>query len=140
MVTYLLSAGYSPMQVGIARTLSVVFEILATWFAPWLMGRIGAIRAGLWLSTCQVITLAAGFTVFWVFEDKSLLSATGLVVGTILSRLGLSGFDLCIQLIVQEVRLQPPLPLFSDAQGLLRMSRPRAAVRFPLLRLLGKMP
>ncbi|EWZ78641.1 hypothetical protein FOCG_17972 [Fusarium oxysporum f. sp. radicis-lycopersici 26381] len=102
MVTYLLSAGYSPIQIGIARTLSVVFEILATWFAPWLMGRTGAVRAGLWLSTCQVIMLAAGFAVFWSFEDKSLLSATGLVVGTILSRLGLRGFDLCIQLIVQE--------------------------------------
>lgn len=70
--------------------------------------------------TCQVITLAAGFAVFWIFEDKSLLSATGLVVATILSRLGLRGFDLCIQLIVQEVRLQPPRPLFSDAQGLLK--------------------
>ncbi|KAJ4180725.1 hypothetical protein NW759_017231 [Fusarium solani] len=102
MVTYLLSAGYSSIQIGIARTLSVVFEVLATWFAPWLIGRIGAVRAGLWLSTCQVITLAAGFAVFWIFEDKSRLSASGLVVGTILSRLGLRGFDLCIQLIVQE--------------------------------------
>ncbi|RSM12618.1 hypothetical protein CEP52_002304 [Fusarium oligoseptatum] len=102
MVTYLLSAGYSSVQIGFARTLSVVFEVLATWIAPWLMGRIGVVRAGLWLSTSQVITLAAGFAVFWVFEDKSLLSASGLVVGTILSRLGLRGFDLCIQLIVQE--------------------------------------
>ncbi|KAI8648723.1 Solute carrier family 40 protein [Fusarium keratoplasticum] len=102
MVTYLLSAGYSSIQIGIARTLSVVFEVLATWFAPWLMGRIGAVRAGLWLSTCQAITLAAGFAVFWIFEDKTRLSASGLVVGTILSRLGLRGFDLCIQLIVQE--------------------------------------
>ncbi|EWY79956.1 hypothetical protein FOYG_16898 [Fusarium oxysporum NRRL 32931] len=102
MVTYLLSAGYDSIQIGIARTLSVVFEVLATWFAPWLMDRIGVVRAGLWLSTCQVITLASGFAVFSIFEDKSLLSASGLVVGTILSRLGLRGFDLCIQLIVQE--------------------------------------
>ncbi|RSM15094.1 hypothetical protein CDV31_005175 [Fusarium ambrosium] len=102
MVTYLLSAGYSSMQIGFARTLSVVFEVLATWIAPWLMGRIGVVRAGLWLSTSQVITLATGFAVFWTFEDKSLLSASGLVMGTILSRLGLRGFDLCIQLVVQE--------------------------------------
>ncbi|KAI8652757.1 Solute carrier family 40 protein [Fusarium keratoplasticum] len=102
MVTYLLSAGYSSMQIGFARTLSVVFEVLATWFAPWLMGRIGVVRAGLWLSASQVITLAAGFAVFWICEKNSLLSASGLVVGTILSRLGLRGFDLCIQLIVQE--------------------------------------
>lgn len=140
MVTYLLSAGYSSIQIGLARTLSVVFEVLATWLAPWLMGRIGVVRAGLWLSTCQVMTLAAGFSVFWVFEDNSLLSASGLVVGTILSRLGLRGFDLCIQFIVQEVRLQPLRPIFSDAHGPSRTSRLRAEVRFPLLRLLGRMP
>lgn len=140
MVTYLLSAGYSSTQIGFARTLSVVFEVLATWLAPWLMGRIGVVRAGLWLSTSQVITLAVGFSVFWVFEDKSLLSASGLVVGTILSRLGLRGFDLCIQLIVQEVRLRPPHSVFSDAHRLPRMSRLRVEVHFPLLRLLGKMP
>jgi iron-regulated transporter 1 len=80
MVTYLLSAGYSSMQIGFARTLSVIFEVLATWFAPWLMGRTGVVRAGLWLSTSQVITLAAGFAVFWICEDKSLLPASGLVV------------------------------------------------------------
>ncbi|KAJ4251404.1 hypothetical protein NW762_011386 [Fusarium torreyae] len=102
MVTYLLSAGYDSIQIGIARTLSVVFEISATWFAPWLMDRIGAVRAGLWHSSWQVITLTAGLAVFWTFEDKSLLSASGLVVGTILSRLGLRGVELCIQLIVQE--------------------------------------
>lgn len=115
MVTYLLSAGYSSIHIGIARTLSVVFEVLATWFAPWLMGRIGVIRAGLWLSSAQVVTLIAGFAIFWGFEDKSLLSASGLVVGTILSRLGLRGFDLCVQLIVQEVTLRLNLPLiFND--------------------------
>ncbi|EXL39303.1 hypothetical protein FOCG_18088 [Fusarium oxysporum f. sp. radicis-lycopersici 26381] len=81
----------------IARTLSIVFEILATRFAPWLVGRTGAVRAGHWLGTCQIITLAAGLAVFWIYEDKSLLSATGLVVETILSPLGLRGFDLCIQ-------------------------------------------
>ncbi|RFU78137.1 iron transporter [Trichoderma arundinaceum] len=103
MVTYLLSAGYSSMQVGIARTLGVIFEVSATWAAPWLMGRIGAIRAGLWMSSWQVIMLLAGVSVFWAFDtNNSLISASGLVGGTILSRLGLRGFDLCVQLIVQE--------------------------------------
>lgn len=103
MVTFLLSAGYNSMQIAIARTISVVFEVLATWLAPWLMGWIGAARAGLWFSSCQVLTLAAGFAVFWIFEGNPLISASGLVVGTILSRLGLWGLDLCIQFIVQEV-------------------------------------
>lgn len=104
MVTYLLSSGYSSMQIGIARTLGVIFEVLSTWAAPWLMGRIGAVRAGLWMSSWQVTTLAVGVYIFWMFDGRdSLISASGLVGGTIFSRLGLRGFDLCVQLIVQEV-------------------------------------
>ncbi|KAM5353404.1 hypothetical protein ACJ41O_000054 [Fusarium nematophilum] len=87
---------------GIARTLSVAFEVLATWVAPWLMGWVGVVRAGLWLSSLQTITLVAGLVVFWVFDSNPVVSASGLVGGTILSRLGLRGFDLCTQFIVQE--------------------------------------
>lgn len=103
MVTYLVSSGYSTAQIGIARTLSVTFEVLATWVAPWLITRMGPFRAGLWLSICQVIPLIAGLVVFWACARRPLLSASGLVVGTIVSRLGLRGFDLCTQIIVQEV-------------------------------------
>ncbi|KAM0322869.1 hypothetical protein ACHAQA_009210, partial [Verticillium albo-atrum] len=102
MVTYLVSSGYTTAQIGIARTLSVSFEVLATWVAPWLIARAGPHRAGLWLSICQVIPLIAGLVVFWVLVDRPLVSASGLVVGTIVSRLGLRGFDLCMQIIVQE--------------------------------------
>ncbi|KAL7923517.1 Ferroporti-1 [Trichoderma austrokoningii] len=104
MVTYLLSAGYSSLQIGIARTIGVIFEVLATWVAPWLMGRIGAIRAGLWMSSWQVTMLTVGVSIFWMFsmKDSSLIAASGLVGGTVFSRLGLRGFDLCVQLIVQE--------------------------------------
>lgn len=108
MVTYLLSSGYNTTEVGIARTLSVVFEVLATWTAPWLMGKIGPVRAGLWLGTWQVTMLVIGVAVFWAFADKPVVSASGLVGGTILSRLGLRGFDLCVQIIVQQVNLCLP--------------------------------
>ena len=54
--------------------------------------------------------LVAGIIVFWVFVDKPIISASGLVGGTILSRVGLRGFDLCAQLIVQEVEfIQTPV-------------------------------
>ncbi|OBT72440.1 hypothetical protein VF21_08246 [Pseudogymnoascus sp. 05NY08] len=102
MITYLLSAGYNSTQVGVARTLSVVIEVLATWIAPWLMGRIGPVRAGLWLVNWQIVCLVAGTAVFWAFSDQPNISASGLVVGTILSRMGLRGFDLCTQIIIQE--------------------------------------
>jgi solute carrier family 40 (iron-regulated transporter), member 1 len=104
MVTYLLSVGYSATQISIARTLSVVFEVMATWIAPWLMGKIGPVRAGLWFSNWQVMMLVAGTVVFFAFyETNPVVSAIGLVGGTILSRVGLWGFDLCAQIIVQEV-------------------------------------
>ncbi|GAB1319299.1 Solute carrier family 40 member [Madurella fahalii] len=102
MVTYLLSAGYTATQVGTASTLSVAFEMSATWVAPWLLKRIGPVRAGLWLSSWQVTMLVAGTALFWFFDDKPVISASGLVGGTILSRLGLRGFELCVQIIVQE--------------------------------------
>lgn len=103
MVTYLLSAGYSATQIGIARTLSVTFEVLATWLAPWLMGRIGPIRAGIWLAGWQIVCLVAGISVFWALLNRPTISASGLVGATILSRIGLRGFDLCTQIIIQEV-------------------------------------
>ena len=104
MVTYLLSVGFNATQVGVAYTSSVSFEMLATWVAPWLMARMGPIRAGLWSSSWQVIMLMAGTAVFWNFSDRPFVAASGLVGGTILSRVGLRGFELCTQLIVQEVR------------------------------------
>jgi iron-regulated transporter 1 len=139
MVTYLLSAGYTSLQVGVARTLSVAFEMLATWIAPWLIGHIGAVRAGLWFISYQVTMLVAGFAVFWAKEDSPVLSASGLVGGTILSRVGLWGFDLCVQLIIQEVniRLGDLGCLYSSsAQELMtviRMSNLRTVVHSPLI-------
>ena len=92
------------MHIGIARALSVAFEVLATWVAPWLMGKIGPIRSGLWLIFWQMLCLGTGMVIFWTCaKDRPVISASALVGGTILSRLGLRGFDLSVQLIVQEV-------------------------------------
>lgn len=108
MVTWLLSAGYDSTQIAVARTLSVMLEVLATWVAPWLMGRIGPTRAGLWLASWQNMCLAGGIAIFWSFTSQPLFSVSSLVGGTILSRIGLRGFDLCAQILVQEVsRLRP---------------------------------
>lgn len=128
MVTYLLSAGYSAPHVGIARTLSVSFEIVATWVAPWYMKKIGPVRAGLWSSSWQVTMLVAGSVVFCVFEDFPVVSASGLVIGTALSRVGLRSFDLCTQIIVQEVRsFKKPL---SSSSAVIRLTvKPRLGCR-----------
>jgi iron-regulated transporter 1 len=103
MTTYLLSGGYSSAHVGVARTLSVAFEISATWIAPMVMSRIGPIRAGIWFISWHMFCLAAGAGIFWGV-DSPFIAASGIVGGTILSRVGLWGFDLSSQIIVQEVR------------------------------------
>lgn len=106
MVTWLLSTGYDSAQIAVAMTISVAFEMLATWVAPWLMGRIGPVRAGLWFASWQTTCLVAGMAIFWTLSSYPMISASCLVGGTILSRVGLRGLDLCVQIIVQEVSSQ----------------------------------
>jgi solute carrier family 40 (iron-regulated transporter), member 1 len=102
MTTYLLTAGYNSFHIAATRTISVSFEISATWLAPCVMTRIGPVRSGIWFLNWQLLCLAGGITTFW-FTKSSIVAASSLVVGTILSRIGLWGFDLSSQVIVQEV-------------------------------------
>ncbi|RSL68556.1 hypothetical protein CEP53_002525 [Fusarium sp. AF-6] len=102
MVTYLLSSGYTSTEIAVARTVSVAFEVLATWIGPWLMTKIGPVRAGLWFSSWQLGCLAVGISIFWKYTDNVLISTLGLVCGSMLSRVGLWGFDLSAQIIIQE--------------------------------------
>lgn len=106
MITYLASVGYTPLHIGIARVGSSIFEISATWAAPYLMKKIGVVRAGIWSLAWQMTCLAG--VLAWYFSDfegkgtNSIFSATGLAVGVALSRIGLWGFDLCAQNIIQD--------------------------------------
>ncbi|KAL8717541.1 MAG: hypothetical protein Q9225_005219 [Loekoesia sp. 1 TL-2023] len=102
MVTYLISVGYNSFHIALVRTLSVIFELSATWIAPRAMERINPARAGMWFLSWQVLSLGAAVCFFWV-EPVAIVAASGLVAGTILSRIGLWGYDLCAQFIIQEV-------------------------------------
>ncbi|KAF8535620.1 Ferroporti-1 [Trichophaea hybrida] len=101
MVTYLLSAGYTSTHIGLARTLSVAFEMSATWLAPLAMNKIGPTRAGLWFINWQAVCVVVAISFFWGTQ-LPFLAASGLVFGVIASRIGLWGFDLCVQIIIQE--------------------------------------
>lgn len=114
MITYLISVGYTSYHVGIARVGSSIFEISATWAAPYLMKKIGTVRAGIWSLAWQMTCLAGALG--WYFSDfhglgnNSIFAATGLAVGVALSRMGLWGYDLSAQNIIQDVsRLSPSL-------------------------------
>ena len=102
MVTYLLAAGLSSMQIGVLKTISTAAEISATWLAPMAMKRVGPLRGGLWFINWQISCLVGTLGFFWVLRTAS-VAASSLVVGVITSRVGLWGFDLCVQNIVQEV-------------------------------------
>ncbi|KAM0753282.1 hypothetical protein T439DRAFT_346894 [Meredithblackwellia eburnea MCA 4105] len=101
-VTFLLASGYTSAEIGVARTFSVAFEVLATWIGPWLISKLGPVRAGLWSSVAQFLPLAVSTFAFFNYQIQPRLAADALVLGVIVSRIGLRSFDLCVQLIVQE--------------------------------------
>lgn len=103
MVTYLLQSGFNSFEVSLMRVGSVAAELSGTWTAPIVMRRIGPIRSGLWFLNWQLFCVA-GATVAFVFEEStSKIVAGSLIVGVALSRIGLWGFDLSAQFLVQEV-------------------------------------
>ena len=103
MVTYLVSVGVTSTQIGLLRTISTAIEVSATWLAPVAMGRVGPLRSGLWFINWQMACLIGAVASFWLVE-KPAMAASMLIVGMIASRVGLWGFDLCVQIIVQEVK------------------------------------
>lgn len=102
MVTYLLSVGFSSISIGLLRTLSTIFELSSTWLAPKAMHKIGAIRCGIWFLNWQIVWVVVAATMLWI-EVPQEYAVLGLLAGTIASRVGLWGFDLSAQVIVQEV-------------------------------------
>ncbi len=109
MLTFLLASGINLWQVGIIRVVSTLFELSATWIAPRLTKRIGVLRTGLWSINWQMTWLTAGIIWFMFFHHRtgtsltSPLPAAGLAAAVALSRVGLWGFDLSAQNIVQDV-------------------------------------
>jgi len=144
MITYLLNTGYNSSLIGAIRGVSVLFEISATWLAPLAMNKVGPIRAGLWFINWQLGCVGMAVGVFW-FAKLPSLGAAGLIIGVIMSRIGLWGFDLCAQLIIQEevdsnsrgsfsameASLQSSFELLSFAATVV-FSRP-AQFRYPVL-------
>lgn len=105
MVTYLLESGFSSLEVSFMRIGSVAAELSGTWTAPRIMNKIGPIRSGLWFLNWQLCCVAGATAAFVIWDSNFKLVAGSLVVGVALSRIGLWGFDLSVQFLVQEVSL-----------------------------------
>jgi iron-regulated transporter 1 len=102
MTTYLLTLGFTSAHVSIMRLIAVLLELSATCAAPLLMKKIGAVRSGLWFINEQLVSLALAISLFFTATSQTKLAGLALVAGVALSRLGLWGFDLCVQYLVQE--------------------------------------
>jgi len=100
--TYMLSLQFSGLSIALLRMAAVMSELSATIFAPMLMRHIGPIRSGLWSINWQVVWLALAIAAFLTITGYGKVAATGLTTGIIMSRMGLWGFDLSVQSIVQE--------------------------------------
>ncbi|KAK6443395.1 hypothetical protein LTR95_000221 [Oleoguttula sp. CCFEE 5521] len=106
-ITYLLASGFSSTRVALLRAIAAVFELSATWAAPFIARRIGAVRTGLWSLNAQLAFITGAWICLWFTPGATLRLATiGLITCTILSRTGLWGFDLSAQLIIQD-EVQP---------------------------------
>ena len=102
MTTYLLNLGFTSAHVSVMRVVAVLLELSATCAAPLLMKKIGAVRSGLWFINEQLVSLALATSLFFTAASHATLAGLALVAGVALSRLGLWGFDLCVQYLVQE--------------------------------------
>ncbi|KAK0272613.1 hypothetical protein LTS16_019962 [Friedmanniomyces endolithicus] len=123
MITYLLSIGVSSGIIALLRGVAAIFEMSATWLGPFLMQRIGTVRAGIWFINWQIFCVAGACLCLWI-NTSSTVAAAGTVAAVILSRVGLWGFDLCVQIIVQEEVLeQLPRPLLPASIILIRRDR-----------------
>ncbi|KAI7168807.1 putative Ferriportin iron efflux transporter [Hortaea werneckii] len=102
MITYLIAIGVSSGALGILRGVAALFELSATWLGPILMRRIGAVRAGIWFLNWQLACVGVACLFFWIPETRRIILAAGTVSAVVASRLGLWGFDLSAQIIIQE--------------------------------------
>ncbi len=107
MITYLLAIHVPSGLIGILRGVSALFEISATWIAPLLMRYVGPIRSGIWFINWQIFCVSAACVFFWL-DLHPVTKAAGTISAVVASRIGLWGFDLSAQVIVQE-EVEPEL-------------------------------
>ncbi|KAJ5456812.1 hypothetical protein N7530_012086 [Penicillium desertorum] len=136
MVTYLLSTGFTSLQVSYMRIGSVIAELSGTWTAPMVMNRIGPIRSGLWFLNWQFVCVAAAAVPFVAWDSGSRFVAGTLIAGVALSRIGLWGFDLSVQFLVQENIQEHARARFSATemalQNVFEMLSFASTIAFPL--------
>ncbi|KAF2727212.1 hypothetical protein EJ04DRAFT_547345 [Polyplosphaeria fusca] len=116
-ITYLVASDFTSLQVSVIRGVSVITELAGTWIVPPLMERIGVVRAGFWLLAWQVASISLPVTIIAMLDTRSKFVAICLVSGICVKRLGLWGFDLAVQYIVQGGTPPPTRARFSSTEA-----------------------
>jgi len=94
-------AGFSTPLIAGLRVVAVIVGVTATFLSSPLIRRIGAVRSGIWFLSWQTIFLLP--IPITMFLPLSPTLQGGLLVGFVsISRLGLWGFDLSEQYLVQQ--------------------------------------
>jgi len=110
LITFLLSLGLSSASMGILRAAAAVFELSATWLGPRVTDRIGTVRGGLWFLNLELAFVGIACSCLWFPMNPTSppFALYGLIMAVLVSRLGLWGFDLSAQYLVQEA-VEPDL-------------------------------
>lgn len=116
MTTYLLSLGFTSTSISLLRLLTVLLELSATLAAPFLIARIGAVRSALWFINEQLLSIALALGLFLYYHSHPLSAGLVLVSGVALSRVGLWGFDLSVQFLIQETTPEASRGSFSATE------------------------
>ncbi|EKM51756.1 uncharacterized protein PHACADRAFT_212379 [Phanerochaete carnosa HHB-10118-sp] len=102
MQAYLFTLGFNSIEVSLMRFAAVIVELLATWAAPILMRKIGPVRAALWFINEQLVCIGMSVALYLAASADTRDAGFSLIGGVTFSRLGLWGFDLCVQYLIQE--------------------------------------
>ncbi|KAK5686654.1 hypothetical protein LTS10_002777 [Elasticomyces elasticus] len=119
MTVFLLALGVPSGALGGIRGVSALFELSATWIAPRIMKRIGPVRSGIWFLNWQAFCVTAACLCLWLDVPRT-WAAAGLVCTVALSRLGLWGFDLSAQFLIQDEVAEPDRGRFSTQESALQ--------------------
>ncbi|KAK3634693.1 hypothetical protein LTR56_015120 [Elasticomyces elasticus] len=119
MTVFLLALGVPSGALCGIRGVSALFELSATWIAPRTMKRIGPVRSGIWFLNWQAFCVTAACLCLWL-DVPRIWAATGLVCTVALSRLGLWGFDLSAQFLIQDEVAEPDRGRFSTQESALQ--------------------
>lgn len=102
MITFLVATGMSTATVTWFRTGSVVVELSTTVIAPAVIGFLGPMRSAASFIDFQWTVLLITSILFVHFKQITVPAAFALSLGVAISRIGLWGFDLSTQIIIQE--------------------------------------